>query len=155
MRVMVLPVQQVAGLEGNADAELAFGLEGRGAEVEWILPDRVQRMLDRSPGMDARTRGLPVAQFLQAEVRRVGDPLYGQLRRMAALVDADVVFLPVRAAAEPAVGGGAVVRLHTALIDVRTGRVVWFGVEEGNAHEAGDPRALASAVDVLARRLLR
>ncbi|MEQ9397751.1 MAG: hypothetical protein RJQ04_01160 [Longimicrobiales bacterium] len=154
-RVMVLPVQQVVGVAGDPDAELTFGLQGRGAEVDWILPADVERRLERSPGIDARTRGLPVSAFVQAEVRRVGDPLYGELRRMSALVDAELVLLPVRAAAEQVDSSGTAVRLHTALLDVRSGRVLWFSVDQGDPHPPGDPRALASAMDVLARRLLR
>jgi hypothetical protein len=153
-RVMLLPVQEVVGFRGTPDAELAFQLQGREPDVHWILPDRIQESLDRSPGIRAETRGLPVGTFLSSEVRRVGDPLYGELRRMAALVDGEVALIPVRAAAHPQEGGGVAIRLHAALIDVRTGRVAWFGVEEGDAGAASDPAVLASAVDALARTLL-
>jgi hypothetical protein len=111
-------------------------------------------MLARSPAMQARTRGLPVGIFLQAEVERVGDPLYGELRRTASLVDAAVAFIPVQASLEAAPGGDPRVRFQSALIDVRTGRVLWFGVLEGGAFPARDPRGLASAVDEVARTLI-
>ena len=62
-RVMVLPVQRVVGVEGDANAELAFGLRGRGAGVTWILPPRLDEVLERSPGLDTRTRGLAVGGF--------------------------------------------------------------------------------------------
>lgn len=154
-RVMVLPVQQVMSVGGDADAELAFGLESRGPEVTWVLPAEVDRVLARSPSMDARTRGLPVDAFLAAEVRRVGDPLYGTLRRLAALVDTEVALLPVRAQEVSTQGDSVRVRFHSALLDVRTGRVLWFAVEEGETTTSGDPRALATAADAVARRLLR
>lgn len=151
---MVLPVQQVVGIRGDADAELGFGLSGRSSDVDWIMPAEVQQMLDRSPGVQARLRGLPVGNFLLAEVERVGDPLYGQLLRLAALVDAEAVFLPILAIAEAEGGGDPTVRLTSTLINARTGRVLWFGIVEGGAYPAGDPRGLASVVDVLARTLL-
>lgn len=155
-RVVLLPVQQVYGVLGDPDAELAFALGDRGRDVEWVKEDEVQRVLTRSPGVDTRTRGLPVGQFTMVEVRRIGDPLYGQLRRIAALVDADAVLLPVAATFEPnesVAGSGPRVRMTLALIEPRTGQVVWFGVEEGGEYERDDPRALASVVDRVARTL--
>lgn len=153
-RVLLLPVQQVLGVYGDPNAELAFGLRDRGADVVWVTAAEVEEMLARSPAIRARTRGLPVGQFLAAEVQRVGDPLYGELRRMAALVDAQTVFLPVQASVEGGVGEDPRIRFWTSLIDVRTGRVVWFSVLEGQAFPRGDPRGLASAVDEVARQLL-
>jgi len=153
VRVMVLPVQDIVGVEGDPDAEIAFGLSDRAPTVGWILPARLEEVLARAPGMATRVRGLPVGAFFGAEVRRVGDPLYGELRRLAALSDATVALIPLRASAEPQPAGYAV-RFTTAAIHAETGRVLWFGVVEGEAHPAGDPRALASAVDRLAATLL-
>jgi hypothetical protein len=153
-RVMLLPVQQNLGVPGDLDAELAFGLQGRGIGVDWVLAAEVDEILARSPGVQARTRGLQVGMFTVAEVERVGDPLYGELRRLAALVNADVVVLPVQAAMAAVVGADPTVRVWTALIEVRSGRVMWFSVLEGQAFPRGDPRGLASAVDEVARTLL-
>lgn len=156
-RVMVLPVQQNLGVRGDLDAEIAFALTGREDDIEWVLRAEVDEILNRSPGIQARTRGLPVSMFLQAEVERVGDPLFGQLRRMAGLVDAQAVLLPVQASFEPppgVVGGAPRVRLQAALIEPRTGRVYWYGVEQGGEFTQDDPRAIASAVENLTRALL-
>lgn len=153
-RVLVLPVQQVLGVSGDPDAELAFGLRDRTRAVTWVLPDELDEVLARSPGINANPRGLPVAVFLQAEVQRIGDPLYGALRRMAALVDADAVLLPVQAALTAGVDDDPRVNWSVALIQVSTGRVHWFAIVEGGAFPAGDPRGLASSVERLARTLL-
>ena len=119
-----------------------------------IFPSDVERVLSRSPALRARIRGLPVGNFLLAEVQRVGDPLYGELRRMAALVDAEMVLLPIQASLEAEQGSDPKVRFWTVLIEVRTGRVLWFGVLEGGAFPSGDPRGLASAVETVAAMLL-
>ncbi|MGE0160365.1 MAG: hypothetical protein AB7T31_13225 [Gemmatimonadales bacterium] len=153
-RVVILPVQQNFGVPGDLDAELAYGLRERSAEVAWISTSDVDQVLARSPAMQTRTRGLPVGAFVQAEVQRIGDPLFGELRRIAALVDAQAVVLPVQATLESAPGEDPRVRLWAALIDVRTGRVPWFAVLEGQPFPPGDPRALVSAVDALAGSLL-
>ena len=157
LRVMLLPVQHNLGIPGDPSAEVAFALTDRGEEVEWVLEDEVEEILDRSPGIRADTRGLPVGAFLQTEVDRVGDPLYGQLRRMSGLVDAQMVVLPVAASYEPnpqIPGSGPRVRLSAAVLDPRSGRVAWFGVEEGGEYAVEDPRALASAAERLARTIL-
>lgn len=153
-RVMLLPVQQNLGVPGDPDAELAYGLQTRVAGIDWVLPAEVEEVLARSPAIQTRTRGLQVGNFLSAEVERVGDPLYGELRRLASLVDADVVLLPVQAALAAVPEGDPSVRLWTGLIDVRSGRVMWFSVLDGEPFPRGDPRGLASAVDELARTLL-
>jgi len=150
---MVLPFQQAGVVPGDVDAELAFVLRSRGEGVTWVLPPRLQGALDRSPGLDTRIRGLSVSAFNAAEVERVGDPLFGNLLRLASLVDADVALLPIRAWVHPGEAGPRV-RLSAALIQVRSGRVLWFAIEEGGAWEPDDPRALASAADALGRRLI-
>lgn len=154
VRVLLLPVQQNVGVPGDPDAELAYGLRERGGDIPWILAAEVEARFARAPGMQVRTRGLPVGMFLQAEVDRIGDPLYGELRRTAALVDAEAVFIPVQASLQAVPGEDPRVRIISTLIDVRTGRVAWFGVLEGGAFPANDPRGLASAVDEVARMLL-
>lgn len=153
-RVLLLPVQQNLGVPGDADAELAYGLRERGSGIDWALPAEVDAVLARSPAVQARTRGLPVGAFTVAEVERVGDPLYGELRRLASVVSADAIVLPVQAALAAEPGEDPRVRLWTALIEVRTGRVMWFAVLEGGGYPRGDPRALASAAEELARTLL-
>ncbi len=153
-RVVVYPVQQNYGVAGDPYAELVFGLQDRSRDVDWVLAQEVDEILDRSPSVSARIRGLPVGNFLAAEVRRVGDPLYGDLRRVSALVDAEVVLLPVQAAVTAEPGEGSKVTLTVTLIEPRTGRVAWFAILQGVEHDPGDPRGLASAVEEVARRLL-
>ena len=156
-RVILLPVQQVMGVPGDPSAELAFALTDRGQDVDWIPWSEVDDALARSPALDANTRDLPVGLFAQAEVERVGDPLFGQLRRMAGLVDADLILLPVSATWEPnpaVVDATPRVRFTVALIVPRTGRVMWYGLEEGEDYPRDDPRALASAAERLAQTLL-
>ena len=153
-RGMVLPVQQNLGVRGDPDAELAFGLGERSAGVDWVLPAEVQERLARAPGVPTNLRGLPVSPFLQAEVQRVGDPLYGDLRRLAALVNAEAVLLPVQVALASEGDADPTVVFWTALIEIRSGRVLWFSVLEGDPAPAGDPRGLASAAEVVTRTML-
>lgn len=153
-RVMVLPVQFAPGVPGPADAELHFALEDRGPRIGWVFPDEMREVLARSPALEVHMDALPVGVFRQAEVQRIGDPLYGELRRLAAVANADLALLPLEV--RPALDSlGAVVpdgglQVTATLIDIHTGRVYWFGVVAGEAGPISDPRTLASAMDALA-----
>jgi hypothetical protein len=149
---MVLPIQiqTPASMGTSPDEELAFALRTRGADVSWVFPPELDEILHRAPGVQARIRGLPVQAFLQAEVDRVGDPLFGNLVRMAALTGADVALIPV----ELAYGETGSFVLKAALVTLRTGRVGWFGVLEGAQGTAEDPGALVSVAEALAMALL-
>ncbi len=150
--MMVFPVQ----LRGNAlaelDRELAFALSQIGDRVAWLLPDQLGDALARSPGTGLQLEGLPVEGFLSGELRRVGDPLFGNVYRLGALVDATYALVPVRARSVVS-ESGQVVEISATVLEVRTGRVLWFGVVEGTAGPPGDPASAASAVEALARRV--
>lgn len=154
-QVMVLPVQATRGVAGNPDAELGYALETRGDGVRWLMPGTLRDALARSPALDVPLDALPVGMFLRVRVDRVGDPLYGQLRRLAALTGGRLALVPVEVrhrATTPERPGA--IEMVAALLDVGTGRVLWFGVAEGEPGDGGSARALASAADALARQLL-
>jgi hypothetical protein len=149
--VLVLPVQLREGVPTDAtvDEELSYALRARGSRVQWVFPPEVEAALRRSPGVQARTRDLPVGVFLQAEVRRIGDPLFGDLRRLTVLTGSELALIPVEL--RYAEGG---FRLTAALVNARDGRVAWLGVVQGSVLSPEAPEALASVADALARTLL-
>jgi hypothetical protein len=153
--VMVFPVQAVRGLSGDATAELVDALRARGQGVRWLMPDTLRARLARAPSLDVPLDALPVGVFLRAQVNRLGDPMFGYLRRLNALTGAPIALIPieVRYRADTPDRPGAV-ELVAALVSAESGRVGWFGIVEGEAGAASSPRALASAADALARTLL-
>lgn len=151
---MVLPAQGVDGVAGDADAEIAFALRERGPQVSWIFPAELRALLARNPGVAVRLDALPVGIFRQAQVKRIGDPLYGELRRLAALSDAAVALIPIDVRARSQGAAAAGVEITAAAIDARLGAVLWFGVV-ASADAAGGAPHLTSAADALARALLR
>ncbi len=156
VQVMVLPSQSVVGLPVSPDHELAFALAERAPGVRWLTPDDLRRVLARSPGVRIDIDALAVGIFLRGEVQRVGDPLFGDLRRLAAMTDAEVALIPVRVRFRPGTEGvPAATEIAAALVNARSGRVYWFGVVDGVEGVADDPRVLASAADALARRFSR
>ena len=155
VQVMVMPVQATRGVAGNASAELVDALRARSRGVRWIIPDTLRALLARNRTLDVPLDALPVGIFLRAQVNRLGDPMFGYLRRLNALTGAPVALIPVevRYRAATAERPGAV-EFVVALVNAESGRGGGFGVVEGEPGEAASPRALASAAEALARRLV-
>lgn len=150
-RVLVLPAQLLDGVPPDltVDEELAFALGARTRRVSWIFRAEVEAALRRSPNLQASLADLPVGIFLQAEVNRIGDPLYGELRRLTTLVGADVAVIPVRLS----YGEDGAYHLVSALLEPTSGRVLWVATVDGETGPADDPGTLASLADALARAL--
>lgn len=161
--VMVLPVQIEQGVPPSVepDQELRFALEQRGPSVNWLFPDTLRTITGRNPGIDVPLEGLPVGIFLRMQVERIGDPLFGQIRRLNALTSAPLVLIPVRLRYRqmPEAVGDQVfepaMELTAVLLHARSGRVLWFGVVDGATGGPEDPRTLATAADRLARTMIR
>jgi hypothetical protein len=110
------------------DAEIAYWLRERAGNVRWVMPEAIERMLARTPGLNIKPRALDVTSFRRARVERIGDPLFGDLKRLAAVLDARFALVPVAAEVKAPDN-----RMQAAfvLIDTTFGDVVWFGVLDG------------------------
>jgi hypothetical protein len=144
---MPLPEPARAALE----AELAYWLPQAGARVRWVMTEAVERAVRGSPAIDVRVRDLTVRDFQRSRLQYIGDPLYTELRRVAALMDARGAFLPIGAVWIPERAGGGRVHLAAAIIDTMGGQVLWQGVVAGTPGALDDPTTVASAAQALAR----
>ena len=158
-RMLVLPVQRPGDYAADADNELLYALKARRGTDRWVFPEEARRALARSPGLDAPLDALPVDLFLRAEVERVGDPLYGMLRRATAVTGSERVLIPVgisfrEAAPERVPPLESAVEVLAAVVDVVSGRVLWLDVARGEATSPDDPAGLPRAMEALAVSLL-
>ncbi len=158
LRLLVLPFQAVSGLPAEMDErlgrELLFALGEREPRATLVAPDVLERALRRSPGFAGDPRALPADPLVHHRVRQAVEPLAGELRRYAALTDVRLVLLPRSAAFSRAAGAAeGRVRIDAAVIDARSGDVVWWGEAEGDPRPEADARAVASAVAALAERM--
>lgn len=153
-RVLVLPFGLAAGaFPERIDAEFGFALEERNTSVEWISADELRAVLRRSPGVAPDPGVLPQDPLLHHGERRAIEPLASTVRRYAALVDARWVLLPRGAGWTEDTAGSRALRLGAALLDARTGNVLWWGAVERAAD--GDPgTTLPRAAAELAARLV-
>jgi hypothetical protein len=157
---MLFPVPAPAPTQ--IDRELEFWLTDRAPQAEWVLADELRRVVERTPGWRLRLDALPpgIADIGGGNLR-VRDPLFGDLRRLAAVTDAGYAVLPLSVAAvadtaASAAGGFATaLQLTVALADARSGRVVWLGSVRGEGAADSEARRAASVAEALARALLR
>jgi hypothetical protein len=144
------PVPLPPGLRAALEAELAYWLPERAARSRWLLPEAIERAVARSPLLDVRVRELTVRDFQRARLESIGDPLYGELRRVAVLMDARAALLPIGALWIPEAGGGGRVHLAVALIDTMGGQVIWQGVVAGSVGSLDDANVVASVAEAFA-----
>mgnify|MGYP000262405677 CR=1 FL=1 len=153
LSVMVLPAQPgPGGVPVGLDEALAANLADRSPGVNWVFPAQLERALTRAPWMQIRPRSLSVAQLRQPDVERIYDPLYGDLRRMGALVDARYAVLPYAAGYVQSTVPGEQGRVEVAavIIDTVGGRVLWHGIVAGERGAAGDEVVIGTAAQAVA-----
>jgi hypothetical protein len=161
--VMVFPVQRGSVPVADAtmqrspiaidklDAEIAYWLPELANTVKWTLPAAIQRAITRSPSLAIDINNLAVGSFQRAQVKRVGDPLFGDLRKLAAVLDTRIAVIPVAAERLAAPGQPARVQIATAVLDALSGNVIWFGVIESDAEATAEDAGIASAAQAMAR----
>lgn len=160
---MVLPAQPAPGesvlpdgeVVPGLDREIAYWLAEMAPRVDWSFPPELERALQRSPSLSIRLRSLAVSAFHRARVENIGDPLFGDLRALAALVDARLALIPVAAGWVADSAGSGRVEMRVALIDTRGGAVRWFGAVAGDPGARDDPAAAASAGRALGSLIAR
>lgn len=153
-RVLVLPVQSATHDRQEVDRELFFALSERGAGVEWVETAALAGVRDGGGPTAVAPDNLPVGAFRMGEVRQIGDPLFGEVYRLAALVDARFVLLPVAAVELESSEGHRRGVLDVVLVEPRTGRVLWRALLQGNSGKAGSPALMVSAAERMAAQLL-
>jgi hypothetical protein len=139
----------------SLDAELRYWLPERAPRVRWILPETIDRTLARNPMLNIKPRELDVAAFRRAQVRRIGDPLFGDLRRIAAILDTRFALLPVAAEFKPTSATDGRLEVAFALIDTTFGDVLWYGVIAGDAGAPDSPGTAASLAQRVAASFSR
>lgn len=158
MKVLILPVQVSSGVQASREqvtGELVFALGERDQRTQWVTPEQLRSALRRTPGYAGDPGAVPQDDYMHHQERYVVDPLRTVLRRYSALVDARVVLVPREVRWHPAADGqGGFVRMTAAVVDPRTGNVVWFGEADGETRPEADAAATATAAQALAARMV-
>ncbi|HEX8392551.1 MAG TPA: hypothetical protein VF665_09375 [Longimicrobium sp.] len=155
-RVLILPVQASNGLAFNREQiteEIVGALTGRDTRTQWVAPERLRRLLRQSPTLAADPAGLPPGPWMVDGVRRIGGPLADVVRRYMALTEARLVVIP-RSAVLVQDSTGSRLRLNAAVVDARSGMLVWWGEADGRPAPAEDPALVSTAAAALAARMV-
>jgi hypothetical protein len=156
-RVLILPVQSASGLAFNREIiteEIVAAIRARDTRTQWIDPARLRRTLAGSPTFAPDPAALPNDRYEMHGQRRIQGGLADAVRRYMALTEARLVVIPRSAAMITPDSGGAFVRLNAAVVDARTGFVVWWGEADGRPAPAEDRALITSAATALAVRML-
>ncbi len=165
--VLVLPVQYVRPVPGGwvggaqnaesaarrTDLEIDFALAERGGRAVWVTPEQLVETLRRRPGIEVDPYALAADEVRRkgTRLRHVNDPLYGQLRMLAALFDSRYALWPLEIVYESGDSATAgQLALRTVLLDTRAGNVLWSGSVRGGAGAPNSPGALAGLAQVFA-----
>lgn len=147
--IMLLPSQG----DPRLDPELAFWLGERAPRTTWILADRLQGAVDRSPGWRVQLDALPPGFVEVGRGRRATGELYDHLRRLGAMLDARLALLPYPARAPVTDSVGVALELTGVLLDVVGGRVLWHGTVRSDPVPLDEEPSPASVAEALARAL--
>jgi hypothetical protein len=133
-----------------ADSLLGSAVTGRSPEVKWVLPPDLRKMARRAPTVAPDPDRMGQSLLRGPKIEDVPDPLRGNLRSLMAIAGGRYALVPAALAFvnEPA-GAPAPVRaeLSLALVDTRTGRVVWRSLAWGTG--ATPERALVAALNTV------
>ncbi len=156
-RVLILPVQSASGLPFNREIitdEIVAAIRARDTRTQWIDPARLRRTLAGSPTFAPDPAALPNDRYEAWGERRIQGGLADAVRRYMALTEARLVVIPRSATLITPDSGAAFVRLNAAVVDARTGFVVWWGEADGLPAHPTDRALISSAAVALAARLL-
>ncbi len=140
--VLALEAQQTALLDA-ANAALDTALRRDAREVTWDgLPEQ-RHTVRRNPTFDIDPDRLPTSYLVGGRVQQVPDPLWSDIRTLAALANARYAIVPAAARI-----GGAPEAYRASyvlvIVDARTGAVLWRGRTDGG-RAATPAQALARA----------
>lgn len=156
-RVLILPVQAATGLAFNREIitdEIVAAIRARDTRTQWIDPARLRRSLAASPTFAPDPAALPNDRYEVHGQRRIQGGLADAVRRYMALTEARLVVIPRSATLITPDSGGAFLRLNAAVVDARTGFVVWWGEADGRPATPDDRALVATAAAALAARML-
>lgn len=107
-----------------ADSLVGEVLLGRGPEVSWLLPEELRRIARRAPGTVSNPDRMGQALLRSDGLKRIPDPLFSQLRSLAAMSNARQVMVPA-AVRFSRVAEGVRAEVVLVLADARSGALLW------------------------------
>ena len=128
----------------RADSLVGAGLQGRGPEVNWVLPPELRKIARRSAGCVEDPDQMGQAILRAPNLTKVPDPLRSSLRGLVAVVDGRIALVPASVGFGPEPNGQIRADLSLVLADCRNGKILWRSLAYGRG--ATPDQALSAAV---------
>ncbi|HWO87931.1 MAG TPA: hypothetical protein VNL98_02145 [Gemmatimonadales bacterium] len=132
-----------------ANAQLDSALRRDAREVRWMGLAEQRRAARQSPALGLDPDRVATSYIVSPRLAQVPDPLWSQLRSLAALTGARYAIVPpaVRFTGSP---GAVRASYLLAAVDTRTGAVVWRGRLVGSAQASAEAALAAAAATAVA-----
>jgi hypothetical protein len=127
-----------------ADSIVAEEILSRAPEISWVMGDELRRKTRAAPGMLPPPDRLGQAALRFENIKRLPDPLFGNLRTIVALADGRMVLVP---ASVRFTAVDSLVRAETMLVlaDARSGAIIWRSAPVATGRTAAE--ALKATID--------
>jgi hypothetical protein len=120
----------------RTDSVVGEGLQSRGPEVHWVLPQELRKIARRSAGVVDDPDQMGQAVLRSPKLSKVPDPLRSSLRGLVALVGGRLVLVPASLGFGPESNGRVRADLTLVLADARNGNILWRSVAYGRGSSA-------------------
>jgi hypothetical protein len=135
-----------------ANAALDTALRRDGRDVHWMGLEEQRGAVRRNPTLGLEPERFATAYLFEPGVDRIPDPLWAQVRTLAAITGARFAVVP--AAARLAGRPGSVSAAYVLVVaDARTGRVLWRGRAQGRPAATAEAALAVAAGTVIATPL--
>lgn len=121
--VMGIPAARLAQLAW-VDSVVGEALQVRGPEAKWLLPAELRRVAKRAPGIVTDPDQMGQASMRFEGLKKVPDPLFANIRSLAALTGSRFVMIPA-AFRFSHTADGVQVEATLVLVDARSGLIPW------------------------------
>jgi len=149
-RVMMIPAR--SGEPRELEPELMFWLAERSPTTDWVSPAAIREAVASIPAGFALDAPRRLVEGSSGEPR-LADPLYGDIRRLGAVLDVQLALVPMGTRVRPD-SAGLVVELTAVMASIHGGRVLWMHTVR-SAPVGSVSQGVADAAETLARTLVR
>lgn len=114
-----------------ADSAIGELLEGRGPEVDWVLPPELRKLARRAPGTVSDPDQMGQAALRSTRMRELPDRMRAALRNLVAIAGGRYALVPAALGFAREADGQVRAELSLVLADARNGDLLWRSVAIG------------------------
>jgi hypothetical protein len=136
-------IDRIAALRWS-DSLLAYALENRAPDVDWVLPEELRAVAKRAPSIAPDPDRMGQSVMGNPRIETMPDPLRSYARSLVALAGGRRLLIPAAYSFSRTPEGKVKADLAIVMADARNGRVLWrtLAIGEGDTPAAAVEAAL-------------